>query len=609
MALHGHLTVADFAKLADLSRQKASAALGRCRAGGAWRGHALRVREAAGRGGAGGRVYLVAIDSLPAELRARLPETPSRAVGAAAEPAPPRRRKRRCDRGKPRVVISLRWDAAAEEAGLTVDAQRDVAAELWRRLRSLWRSGSTPGIIPVTAGAELRRLSESAGMAIREADWKTVCAVPERMIRKARRARIVAVVRGDAGRTAATLTPRIWRDRSDLLPMEVVAGDVHPIDIRVRRDDGSEAYPRMIAFQDQATGRIFFRVFLCPKNEDVRLEHVVATYAEMVTNPDFGVPGCLYLDRGGEFNFHDAADELSWLASKSWPDGRKRGRCVILARPHNPQAKFIEAAFASLEKTVFPLIRGHTGGDRMKSKTQNQGKAPKPFPGTWAEFEKTIVDAMRLWHHKPQQTKLLAGKSPYEMFALFVEQGWRAAVAERDELEIHFSKVETRKVQTGGVLSIRGERYRHDALATLFGETVQVRIPLFGDRSRIHVFDDSERHLCVVDPDRPYRFDDLEGAREQQRRNSEFLKAVRQIEAETDRLDPLAEALRAVPDALPASPLPDTVISISPEYRKGGQAAARLGDPDAIDPAEEERARQSRNLAIRAELSRRRVGA
>lgn len=59
------------AELAGISYRKAAAAMKRSKAGARWRGATLNVRQARGRGGAGGVGYEVHVDSLPVALQAR----------------------------------------------------------------------------------------------------------------------------------------------------------------------------------------------------------------------------------------------------------------------------------------------------------------------------------------------------------------------------------------------------------------------------------------------------------------------------------------------------------------------------------------------------------
>lgn len=63
-------------EVANISGQKVRAALAKCHNGGTWRGVALNVITERGAGGNAGLRYLVAVDSLPADLRAKLADAP-----------------------------------------------------------------------------------------------------------------------------------------------------------------------------------------------------------------------------------------------------------------------------------------------------------------------------------------------------------------------------------------------------------------------------------------------------------------------------------------------------------------------------------------------------
>ena len=95
--------------------------------------------------------------------------------------------------------------------------------------------------------------------------------------------------------------PRIKRMRGDLAPMQMVAGDVRHCDILILREDGSEATPKLVAFMDLATNRLFAHLFIVPKGEMIRREHVLGTMRAMFADPSWGVPIQFYFDNGGEF--------------------------------------------------------------------------------------------------------------------------------------------------------------------------------------------------------------------------------------------------------------------------------------------------------------------
>jgi hypothetical protein len=256
-------------------------------------------------------------------------------------------------------------------------------------------------------------------------------------------AEAVAIYRLDKGRSAAVQVPRVSRDRSGLLPMEWVAGDVHPVDIAFRRDGGEIAYPRMVAFRCLATNRVFARCFFLPKGEAISREHVLAVYAEMIAT--WGQSRNLYCDNGSEFRRSEHADSLCRYAHFWAPPVLARGPGMVRALPYRPQSKLIDAAFAPMTKTAFPLIRGYTGSDRVKPKTRNAGKAVTPFPGTPAELGAEIARALAVWHEKPRAGHL-GGKSPNQRYRELCDAGWQPAVVERGELEVHFSDLLDRTV-------------------------------------------------------------------------------------------------------------------------------------------------------------------
>ncbi|NJM31325.1 MAG: hypothetical protein HC855_15680 [Rhizobiales bacterium] len=81
--------------------------------------------------------------------------------------------------------------------------------------------------------------------------------LPAHLIQRERDYRRVAIHRRD-NKAYDDAKPRIRRTRDGLLPMDLVFGDVHPIDIPVLRDDKTMAHARLVAFLDIATNRLFY---------------------------------------------------------------------------------------------------------------------------------------------------------------------------------------------------------------------------------------------------------------------------------------------------------------------------------------------------------------
>lgn len=490
-------------------------------------------------------------------------------------------RKARADRGQRRVVISRTWDALAEAAGLSEAEQERIAADVQRHVASQWRSGApTWPTVQLNCLPFVMALTRKAGCAVPEDELRAACMLPRDLIERERNYRAVAIKRKDAGRSAAIQTPRVHRDRSHLRPMEWVAGDVHHIDIAFRRDDGSLCTVKAVAWMDLATNRAFISLFVMPKGQMIRREHVIQSFVDMCGDPNWGVPTRLYVDHGGEYNWGDFVADLTKLkhavdvrdvADFGADAGMRR------SRPYNPQSKVIETLFAVLERTALAQIPGHIGGDRMKKKVENQGREPVPYPGTFDDFKSSFANALAYYHAKTQSGHL-KNKSPSTVFAAFVADGWQSLLLDPAELAVAFCVAEARKVRPGGEFTWNGTLYRHDALLALAGVgSVIVREPLFGNREALFVFDEDNKPLCVARPVPVFSFDDIKGAGEQQRMTAEFNRQIRAMEAGTDRIDLERSMAAAVAVSGPApAALPGGVASIRPEFREAARLSRNL---------------------------------
>lgn len=539
------------AALLGVTQPKASKIIRLWLFGRPYRGTIATIATRHGRGGHSGLVYLVAIDSLPAELRPRAAEH------SIPMPAPlPIKlpRKRREDRGERRCDISRAWDS-----GVPFDeAQRKkIAAALRQYVRGAWAIGfPSASIVCDGARKELIKLTRAAGFDPGDAELLRLCRVPAPFVAKDRRKyAMIHTARADAKRFFDRELPNVRRSRAHLLPMECVAGDVHHIDILTRRDDGSTATVKMVTWADLANNRLFVTPFLLAKGEGICREHVALSFAEMATHPQWGLPGGLYLDNGGEYNWSESLNDILRLGI-----GRERidlREPVTRARPYNAPAKVIETFFATLERGPFAMLPGYIGGNRMKAKTHNVGKAPQPFPGSGEDFRAAIDDALAYYHTR-QQAGFLAGRSPNDAFNAAVAAGWDRTDIDADALALAFADVAERTIDKGAI-HYKGRVFGGDALLALgSGGRVFIRVPLIGDAARVAVFDETDKQfLCWAAEDEAFRFGDVAGAREQSRRASVQRALLRQRGADVPRLDMRVEmreiAALAPPAIEPAS--------------------------------------------------------
>lgn len=482
-------------------------------------------------------------------------------------------RKARADAGKSRVLISKPWDALVQTLGLSDTEQQDLAKAIKRRVASEWRSGtpSWPTVQMNVLSFAIQQL-KSAGCTLSIGALKPACLIPKRIIEAEKPYRAVAIYRQDAARSAAIQIPRVRRNRDHLKPMDWVAGDVHHNDVLFRREDGSLCTIKFVAWLDLATNRAFITPYVIRKGEMIRREHVIESFVAMCADPNWGVPTRLYLDRGGEYNWGEFAEDLLKLKHKIAIFGRddfEADAGVYRSRAYNPQSKVIETLFATLERSVFAQFPGYIGGNRMKKKTENQGKAPKPYPGDFAAYQADLSTGLAYYHHKPQQGHL-KGLSPNARFQEFIDAGWQSITLDPAELAVAFSKSEFREVYTGGEFTWGNEWFRHDLLISFAGDQkVLVRQPLFGDKSRLFLYTEDDEPIAVAERVQVFPFGDVAGAGEQQRQAKLSREQLRERESQTDKLKPL-DSMREAVAALGREPQADTagVISISPQHRQ-----------------------------------------
>ena len=457
---------------------------------------------------------------------------------AGLHPKPP------ANRGQDRVFIGRAWDAAVP---FDDEIKERIVESVSRDIRSLWAANTTCGwrhIARLAAGI-LAKETVAAGFDPGTRRLRTICRLPRRIVERGRRYRLIAIHDKDRKRWVDENVPRVSRTRKGRRPMEIVIGDVHHLDMLLRREDGSTYTPKLIAWHDWATNRVFgYPVFL-QKGKGVRQEHVIEAFITMVTDPRWGMPDNLYLDNGGEYNWAELIDDAMKLSSRMrFLDDdkdfasrvRARRSAIIKALPYNAPAKAIEGVFANLEGSVFSMFPGWIGGNRMKKKTANVGKEPAPYPGDEAAFRRSLSVALD-WYDTHPQEGFLGGLSPREAFAAFVEDGWRRTDIDPEVLRWIFSRPVARRIWQSQ-FSLDGVSYTAPELAQLLGGTrVIVRVPLIGGRQQLPVLDERENPICMAACKSVYDTLDREGARVAAKGRRAAEAGIRVMRRETDPVD------------------------------------------------------------------------
>ncbi|UTS79540.1 helix-turn-helix domain-containing protein [Phaeobacter piscinae] len=464
-------------------------------------------------------------------------------------------RKTRADTGEKRKTVSRAWDAFFERH-IDEATHARVSDELTAHIQSLWASGergwrtitekSTTKLIEISR--DLKVIDFEAlplGRSGDKASTKTqfgVCCVSRRLVERDRDLKLIAIQDKDNAVFQDYYVPSIRRNYNSLLPRQIVVGDVHPVDIMMRREDGTVVYPKAIAWYDVATNEIHMTFVLCEPGEGIRREHVAQSFEAMVD--EWGLPQLLYLDNGSEYSWDDMIDGFTELSQVSKggmkvadldgdPEVNKRvmeqGKAIVRSLPYNAKGKpGIEGAFGNIEQVFFATIEGWTAGDRMNKKTHAKGKDPIAFKGNARDFLEIAGKALEWYHKRPQQGAKMRGKSPNEALRGFIENGWGKAVLSSPEVMALAFSNEVQRTPDRGRISYtprRGETmyFYADELLGIDHE-ITVKVPAFNPEFVFCLVDGEI--ICQAFPEQTYGVLDSEGAYELNRRKKAFRRQI-----------------------------------------------------------------------------------
>lgn len=494
-------------------------------------------------------------------------------------------RKRPADAGADRYAISRVFDTAFHAAGYDAELLPELSDYLDECIRGVWKGrGADGGETEVGRKAAFLLLEkcEESGLFLPNAAFE----IGRRRVRKWRRYAAVNLMRTNA-KVFHDNMPRIVRDWTGHDPMQTVIADVKHLDVMITRADGSNAYPKMIGFMDAGTGRIFPYLVLCDRRRSIDQDLVIQAFIAMATDPAWGLPEQLYLDNGSEFGAMERIAPALALIN------REAGREIVRAMPYNAAAKPIEPLFARLDRYCFSQLPGYTGPDRMSKKTQNHGREPEPFKGSWEEFSKTVFGLVEYYHSR---AAVGGGKaSPNEVFQAKIDAGWRPTIPDTWALDTAFCRVDQRPFTKQGI-RIGGERYTHPELVAkvTIGDQVEILISYRKDAPPMAKLPSG---LVQLQLDLPYAPMDTDGARESSQRRTAYRRNVRAMEADGPVIDPVAislrQASRARPVALPRGHGLDQGASVH-SIGEARRLADQSPPPNDLDRAAREKARRDR---------------
>jgi hypothetical protein len=157
---------------------------------------------------------------------------------------------------------------------------------------------------------------------------------------------------------------------------------------------------------------------------------------------------------------------------------------LTLAKPYSPTSKgSIEGLFNILEQ-VFKGLPGWIGGRRDNKKTANKGHTVAPYARGLGQLIEDIEACVAIYNSRPQGTgSRLAGLSPKEALEMKIEAtGFTARTPSEEVFDLIFSRPETRTVNQSSV-QIDNRVYHGPILHRMMpGEKVEVLLPLRKDR-------------------------------------------------------------------------------------------------------------------------------
>ncbi len=500
-------------------------------------------------------------------------------------------RKARKDKGTAAVEITQRWDRVAGE--LQEAFRVEIATKLHRFLMSRWGDGCSFAHVKRLAEDRLVKLTREAGCGLSEAELSTACRLPKHVVETGRSdGRKIFIRRRDA-KAFDDRRPRVRLTSRGLAPMDLIYGDIHHVDIYLRRTDGSLATPKAISWLDAANRRFKIDLVLCEPGTGIRNADLIQSFVDLTQDPHWGVPRNLYLDNGSEYGFADFLGDPLRLASLGCQVSPMRGP-VTRAQPYNAAAKgIIEGSFRNLERLLVPF-KGSIPGNRMLTRSANLGKAPDPYDGSFEQFA-SVFAGMVTFYNTQKQKGELRGLSPQVAYASAVEAGWRRLDVDADALRTAFSVRETRKI-TRGTIRVGAEVFYADKLVRHDGETVVIQRPKYLKWDGVPVFTRDGTFIDVAKLDEAHERGSLAGAREAARRRRAALDTAAEIVRQADGEDAI-ELTIAAGDAAPMPPTPDSAgeITIAIDAREAGrQLRETPGDTRRREHARKQKAQRDR---------------
>lgn len=479
-------------------------------------------------------------------------------------------RKPRAREAAHRYLVNRKWDDACP---LDVSEKTRIAQLVEQYVVNLWANGApSRDKVRNMASARLFELCREAGW---DGASLKLCDVGQYLVERNQDVRDLAIRSKDAKRFSDKHKPRVARTREGFAPGEAIVADVHPVDVLLKRADGSTYTARMIAWYDLGTNRFFYTLLHPGPRQSVTQADIARSFFELCQA--WGMPRKLYLDNGSEYKWdemmdafrlfalmvremevkveslealearfaaEDAGEEVEADEAPGQETPVTSGQdAVVRAKPYNAAAKPVEGAFAALEKFL-SMLPGYIGGDRMNKRTSKVGKQPDTYPGDVEAFGRDFSGAVESYHNAPQRG-FLRGLTPNQKAEIIPE---RYVVTYVPEIvfRVAFAEERTPKVHSGGI-QLDGHWYYDDALIPYATRKVTVRFAKWAPDAVILVRDrplPGVSQYALIRERQVFDMFDPAGAIEASRRESVQSRHYRALKKRVGKLD-MAEELHS----------------------------------------------------------------
>jgi hypothetical protein len=295
----------------------------------------------------------------------------------------------------------------------------------------------------------------------------------------------------------------IRRDWSTVKANDLWIGDHHVFDCTVKVWDDAKGQwravrPWLTAWLD-AKSLSFVGVLI--RAEDPNHEAILIALVNGIMCAGGTPPGCLYTDNGKDFLKTGLGEPFS-------PEGTEAkhsvlgelGITTLRAIPYRARSKTIERMFKEV-CDGFSRRWAQYLGNRPDARPEVAGffhENPEHLPSLQQFCEAFMKWLDEEYHAKPQDGKILQGKSPREAWAdrpegrvLSKRDLWFASL-------VPYTK-NCPKVGRGVAVTVDGHEYRADALWNYFGKKIMVKMDVVGSGPP-QAFDLDGRYICGLEP-------------------------------------------------------------------------------------------------------------